>query len=105
MTTDKFIQKAKKVHGDRYDYSKAEYIVSKTKVCIICPEHGEFFQRANNHLRGIGCPQCGIIKSSSKQKIWTKEKCYEAALKYTDLGTFSKECQVAYVIAHRRRHR
>ena len=41
MTTEEFILKAQAVHGDKYDYSKVEYVNNKTKVCIICPEHGE----------------------------------------------------------------
>ena len=43
-TTEEFIERARKVHGDKYDYSKVEYINSRTKVCIICPEHGEFWK-------------------------------------------------------------
>ena len=39
LTTEEFIKRAKEVHGDKYDYSKVEYINSKTKVCIICPKH------------------------------------------------------------------
>ena len=58
MTTSDFIEKAKKVHGDKYDYSKVEYINSKTKICIICPKHGEFWITPNNHLNGHGCEQC-----------------------------------------------
>ena len=54
-----FIEKAKKVHGDKYDYSKVEYINTHTKVCIICPEHGEFWQTPGNHIYGQGCPICG----------------------------------------------
>ena len=42
-TTKQFIEEAKLIHGDKYDYSKAEYVNAKTKVCIICPEHGEFW--------------------------------------------------------------
>jgi predicted nucleic acid-binding Zn-ribbon protein len=56
--TEEFIQKAKEVHGDKYDYSKVEYVNSHAKVCIICPEHGEFWQSPNNHLNGKGCPKC-----------------------------------------------
>ena len=67
MTTEDFIKKAKDVHGDRYDYSKVEYVDSKTKVCIICKNHGEFLQQASNHLRGIGCPLCGIEKRKAKR--------------------------------------
>lgn len=44
LTTEEWVAKARAVHGDRYDYSKVEYINGKTKVCIICPEHGEFWQ-------------------------------------------------------------
>ena len=55
---DTFIEKAKHMHNDRYDYSKVEYANAHTKVCIICPEHGEFWQIPNNHLNGNGCPLC-----------------------------------------------
>ena len=58
LTTEKFIEKAKLVHGHKYDYSKTNYINYRTKVCIICPEHGEFWQVPNNHLFGAGCPTC-----------------------------------------------
>ena len=54
-TTKEFIEKAKQVHGDKYDYSKVEYVRSSEKVCIICPEHGEFWQTPNAHLQGQGC--------------------------------------------------
>ena len=61
-----FIERAQKVHGDKYDYSHTEYINNKNKVCIICHkqdkfgrEHGEFWQKPNDHLRGIGCAICG----------------------------------------------
>lgn len=101
MRTEDFIKRAQLIHGDKYDYSRVEYRGNTKKVCIICREHGFFFQNAGSHLKGIGCPKCGIIKSSSQQKIWTKEKCFETALQYKDVGTFVKESQSAYVIAHR----
>lgn len=56
--TERFIQDARKVHGDRYDYSKVDYKNSKTKICIICPIHGEFWQSPNVHLKGSGCRKC-----------------------------------------------
>lgn len=58
LTTEEFIEKAKSVHENKYDYSKTNYINYRTKVCIICPEHGEFLQVPNNHLFGAGCPAC-----------------------------------------------
>lgn len=60
QTTDEFIAEARHVHGDKYDYSKVEYVNAKTKVCIICPEHGEFWQLPYAHLKGQGCPKCSM---------------------------------------------
>ncbi len=57
-TTEEFIKQAKEVHGNKYDYSKTVYINAKTKVCIICPEHGEFWQIPRKHLSGQGCTRC-----------------------------------------------
>lgn len=62
--TADFISKAKKIHGDKYDYSSAVYTLSRNKVCIICPIHGEFIKVANIHLRGGGCMKCFYIKKS-----------------------------------------
>lgn len=56
--TEAFIEKAIKVHGDKYDYSKVEYKNSKIKVIIICKEHGEFEMTPNGHLRGNKCRKC-----------------------------------------------
>lgn len=53
-----FIEEAKKVHGDKYDYSKVKYKNTDTKICIVCPEHGKFLQTPYNHIKGHGCPKC-----------------------------------------------
>jgi hypothetical protein len=58
LTTEEVIKQFIEVHGDTYDYSKVNHINSKTKVIIICPEHGEFEQKPNNHKVGQGCPRC-----------------------------------------------
>ena len=71
-TTKEFITESKTIHNDRYDYSKVEYVNAKTKVCIICPEHGEFWQTPNNHLKGQGCPKCGGIYHYNTQE-WVEE--------------------------------
>ena len=57
-TTEEFIKKANEIHNNKYDYSKVEYVNNYTKVCVICPEHGEFWQKPNHHLQGRGCPKC-----------------------------------------------
>ena len=64
-----FIQKAKEIHGDKYDYSKVEYINNHTKVCIICPEYGEFWQKPIHHTQGKGCPYCGGTKKLSTEEF------------------------------------
>ena len=56
--TNIFIAKARAIHGDRYGYSKVEYVNSKTKVRIACPIHGDFLQRPDLHLSGSICPKC-----------------------------------------------
>lgn len=60
FSKEDFIKKSREVHGDKYDYTKIKYVNSKTKVSIICPEHGEFKQKPNGHLSGAGCPMCNL---------------------------------------------
>ncbi len=57
-TTEEWVEKARQVHGNAFDYSKTVYAGLKSKVCIICPEHGEFWQWPYAHLMGSGCPYC-----------------------------------------------
>jgi len=58
-TTQKFIEKARYVHGpDKYDYSQVRYITINKKVTIICKKHGEFKQTPHNHVSGQNCPSC-----------------------------------------------
>ena len=59
---ERFIEKANKRHNNKYDYSQVEYVDSVTKVCIICPEHGEFWQTPQGHVRGNSCPKCANKK-------------------------------------------
>ncbi len=65
-TTEKFINKAKLKHGDKYDYELVNYIKSDIKVKIICKEHGIFEQKPNKHLQGQDCYLCGLKKQSGK---------------------------------------
>lgn len=70
-----FIEKAKKTHGDLYNYDKTVYVTNKIKVLITCETHGDFEQTPNNHIQGRGCRKCG-----GKKKISTKsfiERCKE----------------------------
>lgn len=74
LTTEEFIEKARLKHGDKYDYSKVDYQGSKVKVCIICPKHGEFWQRPNDILSGMGCPICGGTKKMTTEEFIEKAK-------------------------------
>ena len=57
-----FLTKANFIHYNKFDYSKSIYINSRSNINIICPKHGEFFVKANNHLNGVGCPKCSVSK-------------------------------------------
>lgn len=87
-TTEEFIEEAIKIHGDKYDYSKVEYTNNKTKVCIICSEHGEFWQIPNTHLKGGGCKKCGRIVVAEKLS-GEKEFFKKAKEKYGDKFDYS----------------
>ena len=62
VPTEDFIQRAHKVHGNWYDYSKVLYVAAISKVKIICPEHRKFEQRPANHYTGRGCHERGRNK-------------------------------------------
>ncbi len=92
--TESFIQKAKEIHGDKYDYSKVEYVNSETKVCVICPIHGEFWIRPSHHINKgrnqRGCPKCGDVerrKNTRKNTDWFVQKAKEI---YGDKYDYSK---------------
>lgn len=57
-TQDDFVRISKEKHGDKYDYSQSKYICSSSKVYIICPDHGGFWQIAGEHMQGTACPKC-----------------------------------------------
>lgn len=73
LTLDIFIARALMVHGDKFDYSKVAYVNSETKVIIVCPEHGEFTQRAADHMLGAGCSKCYHGANAIKRALGTEE--------------------------------
>lgn len=68
-----FLEEAKLVHGDIYDYSKVEYQNTNRKVKIVCNLHGSFLQTPKMHLRGRGCPKCKN-KNEGRIAIYLKNK-------------------------------
>ena len=97
LTTEEFIAKAKAVHGDRYDYSKVEYVGTKTKICIICKEHGEFLQSPKKHLLGQGCIKCHHNYLAKRYSLG-KEKFIEKA--HAVHNGFYDYSKVEYVNSH-----
>lgn len=114
LTTEEFIKRAREVHGDKYDYSQVEYVDSKTKVCIICKEHGEFWQRPSDHRHGKECPFCEVKRQGKEQSpvivginllkkklagYWTYERCLEEAKKYSLKADFKLKAAGAYDVS------
>lgn len=69
LTTDQFIERAKSVHLDIYDYSSSIYLGFNKNITISCKKHGIFNQRAENHLNGHGCPTC-CHNISKSETLW-----------------------------------
>lgn len=83
-TLEQFISEAVLVHGDKYTYANITYTNNKAKVPITCSTHGVFLQRAGDHLRGQGCPNCA--HSAKHDKLWFIEL---ATLKHGDAYDYS----------------
>ena len=58
LSQENFIARVRMVHGDKYDYSKTTYKNMRAKIEIFCPIHGSFYQQAQSHIHGHGCPFC-----------------------------------------------
>ena len=95
-TTEQFIEKAKKVHGDLYDYSLVEYVNTQVKVEIICKIHGVFIQRVSNHFRGSGCKKCAMKNRFNKKTKTLEQFIIRAKEVHGDEFDYSK---VEYVNA------
>jgi hypothetical protein len=76
LSTEKFIEKAKEIHKDTYEYSKVDYKNAKLPVIITCKIHGDFEQKPYHHTQGSGCKECGKISTESS-KHDTKETFIE----------------------------
>jgi hypothetical protein len=102
-TTEEFIEKAKKIHGDRFDYSKTVYVRALENVIISCRIHGDFEQTPDNHLHGKGCLKCKYdlmanIKRQDINEIITKANIrHENRYDYSLIKNY-KNNQIKYPI-------
>ncbi len=72
-STESFVEKARAVHSDCYDYSQVGYEGAHTPVTIICPRHGAFMQSPSNHFAGKGCPECGVLSAADARRKTTEQ--------------------------------
>jgi hypothetical protein len=99
LTTHEFIENAKLIHGNKYDYSVVNYINSRTKIQIICSKKHLFTQIPNSHLQGNGCPNCNVSKKLSIDDV--KNLCYKFhGETHTILSNFYKNQKSVIEIKH-----
>lgn len=92
-----FIDKALKVHGDKYNYDRCVYESSHSKVTVTCLKHGDFQILATNHLSGKGCPKCGVERRS-RLRVEKAKACFEIKASAIHLG-FYDYSRVKYLSA------
>jgi len=89
LTTEEFISRARRVHGNKYDYALVEYSGAFTPVKIICREHGEFEQKPNKHLSGYGCKICGRLAANNARRLNTEQFIAKAKRVHGDKYDYS----------------
>jgi len=90
MSLDEVLRKCKETHNDRYDYSLLEYKNSKSKVKIKCHKHGIFEQTLHCHIKGYGCPQCGIEHRNSLNTLTLKDFLEKSIKKHGNKYDYSR---------------
>ena len=83
-TREQFIEKAKKIHGNKYDYSSVKYRYYYQDVVILCPIHGKFKQKPGNHIAGNGCQQCARVSRKAKLSKTVTDFIKEARVKHSN---------------------
>jgi len=84
LTKEEFVERARRTHGDLYNYSKVEYINDFTKVKIIDPEYGEFWQIPGNHIKGHGNPRrAGLYNLTTDEFIEEANKIHNNLYDYS----------------------
>ena len=102
LSTDDFINRSNFIHHNQYDYSLVDYKNNKTKVKIICKEHGIFEQRPLHHLfLKSGCPKCyGNIKSNSLEFISKSNTIHKNKYDYSLVDYKNDKTKVRIICDH-----
>lgn len=88
-TTESFTEKARVVHGERYDYSRVDHRGANRRVVIICPIHGEWLQTPGSHIDGHGCPKCAQVESANRRRGELDMFIRSSALVHRERYTYS----------------
>lgn len=87
VTTEDFVVRAIKKHGDNYDYSQTIYVRNNQKLSIRCKTHGIFEQTAGNHLNGNGCPKCSRVYQRTESELIAEfNKAHNNKYDYSNMG-------------------
>ena len=98
LTTADFIERARVVHGDKYDYSLVDYKSAHGKVRIICPVHGEFQQQAASHTNGSGCRACsGHLPITTESFIQRAKAIYGDKYDYSEVDYKNNKTKVLVI--------
>ena len=103
LNSGNFIEKAKEIHGDKYLYDKIIYINSNKKVEIICPIHGSFWVRPNDHIyKKSGCSKCSYTKRGDalKERLCEENgfKLFRIKYNYTDEDFYNLCVEIQKII-------
>ena len=97
LSKEEFIEKANEKHGNKYDYTKSEYIGVKEKILITCKEHGDFYQIAGGHLCGNGCNECNKTRAREKFLLPKEEFIRRAQLVHGDKYDYSESIYNGFI--------
>lgn len=98
LTRDQFIQRANEIHNHFYDYSKVQYKNCDTKVCIIDPEYGKFWQIPYSHLKGHKCmKRNGSIKLTTKDFIQRSNKIHSGLYDYSKVKYIDAKTKICII--------
>lgn len=102
-TLENFIEESVGIHGNRYDYSKVDYLNARTKVCIVCPIHGVFWKIPDKHINlKQGCPKCSGKKRPSTEEYITKvNEVHNCKYDYSETVYQNKNTKIC-IICHQR---
>lgn len=86
LSYDKFVTISNEIHNSKYSYIQSIYKNAQTKLIIICPTHGTFYQTPSKHLNGQGCPKCKSSKGevAISNVLHTMNIYFETEYKFND---------------------